>query len=195
MKKISDLVRPFLGIVFGALLMLLYLNYVKSEMPGEYLTLGIIAVTIASYYLASAIVSFILGDRIPEGLKRVLGMLSVVLFPTLMFVHNLITVIAAEGQLGTTGWIIMSASLCGALAFAGLYCVAVFTRVRVLERLAFLFGSIFFLSLVLDILFAYNGMPNAIDDIPLVTLALYAIYTGMLFAALTALNKKEEQAE
>ena len=195
MKRISDLIRPFLGIVFGALLMLVYLNYINSGMPGEYLALGIIAVTIASYYLGSAILSFILGDRLPAGVKNIFAVLSVVLFPTLMFVQNLLFTIALEGELGTTGWIIMSASLAGAIGFAGLYCAAYFTKVRVLERLAFLFGSIFFLSLVLDLLFALDGTPNTIADITLVTLALYGIYGGMLFNALMAFGKKEQPAE
>ena len=195
MKRISDLIRPFLGIVFGALLMLVYLNYINSGMPGEYLALGIIAVTIASYYLGSAILSFILGDRLPAGVKNIFAVLSVVLFPTLMFVQNLLFTIALEGELGTTGWIIMSASLAGAIGFAGLYCAAYFTKVRVLERLAFLFGSIFFLSLVLDLLFALDGTPNTIADITLVTLAIYGIYGGMLFNALMAFGKKEQPAE
>ena len=191
MKRLSDLIRPFLGIVFGALLLLVYLNYVREGMPGEYLALGVIAVVFATYYLGSAIVIFVVGDKLPEGLRRILDLLSIVFFPTLMFIQNLLSTIAMEGALGTTGWIIMSASLVGSLTFAALYCVAVFTKVKVLERLAFLFGSIFFLSLVLDILFALDGQPNAIDDIALVTIAIYAIYSGMLFNALTNLNKKE----
>ena len=195
MKKISDLIRPFLGIVFGALLMLVYLNYLVEGMPAEYLALGIIAVTIASYYLVSAILTFVLGDKLPVALKNIFNVLSVVLFPTLMFVQNLLFTIAAKGDLGTTGWIIMSASLCGALAFAGLYCAAYFTRVKILERLAFLFGSIFFLSLVLSLLFDLDGTPKTVADIALVTLALYGIYSGMLFNALMGLNKKEEKAE
>lgn len=191
MKKISDLIRPFLGIVFGALLMLVYLNYLNAEVPTEYLVLGIFAVTVASYYLGSAIVIFILGDKFPAGIKRIFDVLNVVLFPSLMFVQNILFTIAIKGELGPTGWIIMSASLVGALAFATFYCIAVFGKVKVMERFAFLFGSIFFLSLVLDILFALDGTPNAIDDIPLVTFALYAIFTGMLFNALSSLVKKE----
>lgn len=193
MKKISDLIRPFLGIIFGALLMLYYLNFIGPEMPAEYLALGIIAVTFAAYYLGSAIVMFLLGDRLPEGIKKIFLLLSVVCFPTLIFVENLLFTIALRGQLGTTGWIIMSASLAGSIAFATLYSIAVFTKIRVIERLAFLFGAIFFLSLVLSLLFSIDGAATAIDDIPLVTLAIYAIYSSMLFNALLGLGKKEAE--
>ena len=190
MKKISDLIRPFLGIVFGALLLLVYLNYFGEGSPATSIVLGVFAVIIACYYLGSAIVIFIFGDKLPVGLKTIFDALSISLFPTLMFISSVIDVIDYEGQLGVTGWIIMSASLVGSLAFAALYFVATFVKAKIVERLAFLFGSIFFLSLVLSVLFTPNGGLYTLAGLPLVILALYAIYSGMLFNALMALGKK-----
>lgn len=192
MKRFSDIVRPFLGIVFGALLFLVYLNYVQAGMAGEVLALGIIALTFACGYLAIAILQFILGEKLPAGLRSVFDLLVVVMFPTLIFVQTLLALIAAAGALGPTGWVIVIASLVGSISFVGLYVVAYFVKAKVLQRLAFLFGSIFFLSLVLDVLFALDGTPNAIDNVALVTLVLYAIYASILFASLSKLNKTEE---
>ena len=135
MKRISDLIWPFLGIVFGALLLLVYLNYLQADIPGRYIALGVIAVIIASFYLASAIVIFAAGDKLPAGLKNIFNVLGIVLFPTLIFVENIISIVDLEGALGTTGWILMITSLVGSLTFAALYCVAVFSKVKVIERL------------------------------------------------------------
>lgn len=191
MKKFSDLVRPFLGIVFGALLILVYLNYVQSGNAGATIALGVIALVFASAYLAIAILQFVLGDKIPAGLKNVFDILVVAMFPTLIFVESLIGVINAAEFLGPTGWLLIIVSLVGSFVFASLYVVASFVKSKVLQRLACLFGSIFFLSLVLNVLFNLDGSPTTLDNVVLVILVIYAIYTSMMFTSLKKLAKSE----
>ena len=49
MKRLYDTIQPFMAIIFGALLLLVYLNYLDNE-NGYFLALGILGVIMASYF-------------------------------------------------------------------------------------------------------------------------------------------------
>ena len=85
MKKISDIVKPFSEIIFGALFFLCYFNYLAFK--GEALGIGIAATVISAYYLAIGIVNFVAGDKLPEGLKKVTDIVSISAFPLFIFVN------------------------------------------------------------------------------------------------------------
>ena len=104
MKKVTDFLRPNILIVFGALLLLFFLNYLQYT--GGTLAIGIIAVIMSAYYLAIGILGIIIGDKLP---KKILDIISVVFFPVFMFVLFLIQTIQAaqiDNFMGPTAWII-----------------------------------------------------------------------------------------
>ena len=70
MKKVSELIKPYITIIFGALLLLIYLNYLSfKEMA---LAIGIIAVVIASFSLVGGILFVVMGDKMNDTLKKYL---------------------------------------------------------------------------------------------------------------------------
>ena len=61
MKKLQDIIRPFLAIILGALLFLVYLNYLQLQ--GATLAVGIIAVIFSAFYVALGILNIVLGNK------------------------------------------------------------------------------------------------------------------------------------
>ncbi len=189
------MIRPFLGFVLGGLLILVYLNYVNAiyvqNEVYELFVLGIIGLLVASCYLALAILQFIFGERAPA----FMGILSVVLFPSLICVEALLYTILLlrSGQtISATGWIINLTLILGVLMFVPMYIVAYFTKVKALQRLAFLSGSILFLGLIVNLMFGYDGSTVAIGQVSLAGLVIYVLYGSILFTTLAKLNTKEE---
>ena len=202
MKKVSELLKPYLSIIFGALLFLIYFNSLQYQ--GEALALGIIAVILAAYYVARGIIGIIIGDKMPQKLTLVLDILSVCLFALFMFVETLLTVVelhkiaALENvpvAMGPTAWTIAICNMAAALGLIGFYIVSKFVKAKVVARFAMMFGAIFVLSLILNILFESNGAPVALGDILVPVLLLYVTYTVMLFNSFSKAEKIEEKAE
>lgn len=197
MKKIYEIIKPFLLIILGALMLLCYLNLLQGQ--EGILALGIIALVAAVFYLAYGIVGIILGDKLPAGLKRGLDIAAICVFPVFMFVYYLISVITIlqnDGVVGPSGWIISILGMVAAIGLVAAYIVATFVKMKLLARLAQLFALAFVLSLLLNMLFDAAGNPNVLGNINVVELLIYVSYGALLFAAVPALNgKPEEKAE
>ena len=189
MKKVLDLVKPFLFIILGALLLLIYLNWLQLQ--DAQLAMGIIGVVIAVYYLGLGIVVAIIGDKLPASLRGILDLVAICLYPVYGFVGSLINVIDLHDLLGPTGWVIIISSMVAALAVAGLYAVANFVKIKLLVRLAQLAAMVYALTLILDIVFDFAGGVTVLGDIPLVVIAVYACYGFELFKAVGALTAEE----
>ena len=143
MKKVTDFLRPNILIVFGALLLLFFLNYLQYT--GGTLAVGIIAVIMSVYYLAIGILSIIVGDKLP---KKIFDIISVIFFPVFMFVLFLIQTIQAaqiDNFMGPTAWIIAILSMIAALALPVIYLLAKLMNKGPLMRFAYLFAAILFL--------------------------------------------------
>ena len=67
MKKISDLVKPYLSIIFGALLLLLYFNLLA--VGGVYLAMGIIIFALAAFFLTIGILNVTLGEKLSKVIR------------------------------------------------------------------------------------------------------------------------------
>ena len=186
MKKIHEIIKPFLSIIFGALLLLLYLNLLMGE--GYVLALGIIALVMAVYYLCLGIVNIIIGEKIPESVRKILNLVAVVLFPLFMFTYDLILVINLYEAIGPSGWIIIISGLAGALFFVTCYIISFFAPSKLMNKLAVLGGGIFVLALLLFILFDFDGSPTLIGEISVVGVVVYFIYALQLFPALVELK-------
>ena len=122
MKKVSEIVKPFSEIIFGALFFLCYFNYLTLK--GEDLGIGITATIISVYYLAVGIVNFVAADKLPEGLKKVFDIVSISAYPLFMFVNFLLVVVKAHSALGPAGWTILMLSIAGSLCLSVAYVLA-----------------------------------------------------------------------
>ena len=183
MKKVMDLVKPFLSLIFGALLFLYFLNFLSYT--GEALAMGVIAVTFACYYLAAGILGIVLGEKMPAGLKNVFNILSVSLYPSFMFVYFLLLVIQNHGDMGPTGWTIYLLAMVASISLAVVYVISRFVKNAVITRLAGLFGAIFVLALISDVLFAVNGAAMLLGYVEIVVIIIYSLYALILFNSLS----------
>ena len=197
MKKIKELLKPFIFIIFGALLFLCYFNGLSSEGGG--LAISIIAVVLAAYFLAVGILSVVLGEKLGKT-KGLFNLIGVATFPLFLGVVELITLINLadiEGYLGPTGWTISIVTIAAAFGLGGLLFVSYFVRSKGLHRVTFLFGAIFVLALLLDVLLLVDGTPTTIGQVVILQVVLYGCYVSMLFEVLSSLkeNKEPKKAE
>ena len=197
MKKIKELLKPFIFIIFGALLFLCYFNGLGGEGAG--LAISIIAIILAAYFLTVGILSVVLGDKLGKT-KGLLNLIGVATFPLFLGVIELITLINLadiEGYLGPTGWTISILTIAAAFGLGGLLFVSYFVRSKGLHRITFLFGAIFVLALLLDILLLADGSAATIGQVVILQVVLYGCYVSMLFEVLSSLkeNKEPKKAE
>lgn len=186
MKKVHEIIKPFLSIIFGALFLLLYLNLLAGE--GFVLAIGIIAVIVASYYLALGITNLIIGEKFPALLKKILNLVAIVLFPFFIFIYNLLIVVNLYDGMGPTGWIIVITALVGSLFFIATYIVSSFVSHKLMNKLAILGGGIFVLILLLQMLFDLTGASALLGEINVVLLIVNFVYSLQLFPALVELK-------
>lgn len=194
MKKIGDFLKPNILIIFGALLLLNFLNYLSLNGAG--LAIGIIAVILSAYYLAVGILGILIGNKFSPQLKKIFEVLSVSLFGVFMFIYFLLTTINGaqiNGLMGPTAWTVQILSMVAALGFVVVYIIARLVNKDGLMRLAYLFSAIFTLALLLNILFDISGNSRVLGNVDILLVAIYAIFTFYLFSTLT--NKAESKEE
>ena len=192
MKKITDLLKPNLLIIFGALLFLVYLNWLSAT--DEALALGIIAVVFSAYYLTIGILGIIIGNKFSPMLRKIFDVISACLFPLFMFTYFLIMVIDINQVMGPTAWIISILSMVASLAVVTFVIISKFVNKPIMLRFAYLSAAIFALALLLNILFDAIGNTTALGDISIVLVALYALFVICLFNIISKVDepKKEE---
>ena len=188
MKKVQEIIRPFIAIIIGALLLLYYLNYLRLSEMG--LAIGIMGVTFAVYYLAFGILEVVLGDKIPAIGRKVLTSIGLSLIPLLLFFFSLLIMINNDGVLGPTGWTLAILKMIAALAFIVLLFISMFSKNKLAGRLGFLFAAIFVLALLADTLFDSAGVPCALGELDIIMTVIYILFVSMLMNALT---KREEE--
>ena len=200
MKKIKELLKPFIFIIFGALLFLCYFNGLGGEGAG--LAISIIAIILAAYFLTVGILSVVLGEKLgkTKGLLNLSGVATVPLFLGVIELITLINLAEIDGYLGPTGWTISILTIAAAFGLGGLLFVSYFVRSKGLHRVTFLFGAIFVLALLLDILLLADGSAATIGQVVILQVVLYGCYVSMLFEVLSSLKenkpaKKEEAKE
>ena len=195
MKKINELVKPFLSIIFGALLLLVYLNWLSGT--GSVLALGIIAIILAAYYLCVGILGLVIGDKLAgKGIKTAFDVATVIAFPTFLFVKFLLTTIQLADVMGPTAWLIAIVSMIGSIALAITCLLDKLVNNKILHRISYLFASVFALVLLLNVLFDFNGNPVALGNINVVGTVLYILFVVMLMNSVFSAEKAApEQVE
>lgn len=202
MKRISDLLKPFLSVIFGGLLFLCYFNYLSLR--GWPLALGISAVTLAAYYITIGLLGSCLGDKFNKKTKDALEAIGVAAYPLFSGAFTLVSLIMNGEYLGPMGWTISIFSIAAGLGVGICYIVAHFGKAHLFIRGTFLFASLFILSMLLEVLIDGNGFPATLGSVVMLQIVLYVTFTGMLVNALKVLQgdykktskpKAEEEAE
>ena len=192
MKKIKELIKPFIFIIFGALLFLFFFNYLG--VGGAILAIGIVATVLAVYFLVVGILSVVLGDKLGKA-KGILNLVGVATFPLFMGVVFLLDLIGKAQDdytyLGPSGWTIAILSVAAAFALGVMLFIAYFVKSKGFHRVTFLFGAIFVLALLLDIL-VQDGFAVNLGSIIVLQVVLYACYTSMLFEVLSSFKENKE---
>ena len=185
MKKIMDLIKPFLALVLGILMLLYYLNYyIGSNVPGSYLALGIIGLVVGSWLIFAALIGMF-WPRMPVALKKIFDIISISSFAALMFVDFLMEVINLYQGMRASSWIIYVLGMAASLGLCVVYVVSRFVKGDAMAKVASIFGLVFVLALISRLLFpAGEGAPVSLDDIPVVPVMMYVIYCSLLFKSL-----------
>lgn len=191
MKKIQVVAKPFLSIVFGALLLLTYLNWLSLD--GGALVIGIFALLMSLYYLGAGITEAVAGDKLPQKAKKVFDIIDVSLFSAFASIYYLLYITNLSDQMGPTGWIVALAALLLSLALAIFSIIARLVSNPVLKRLDVLFSALFMAALVLTLLFDSAGNPVTLGSIDVISLVIYALFGVMLLESLT--NKEMKPIE
>ena len=178
MKRIYEMVKPFFSIIFGALLVLVYINSLMGN--GAVLAFGIIGFILGLFYIGKGVVFVLAGDKLSSNVKVGLEVTGVCLYPLFIAAGLLRLFITANNVLGPTSWVIYILGLAASLIFACAYAGSRFTDNAALKKVATLFGLSFGVYLVLDTLFDVNGLVVAIGDISVVHLIIIALYIYMM---------------
>ncbi len=201
MKKLTVILQPFMEIIFGALLMLSYLNYISAVGNNTKLAIGIVAMVLAAFYFFVGLFGVLGGKLFGTG-KKVMDAITISAFPLFMFVVYLLFLIndvkaftEAETPFPAGGWFIGIISLIGAVGFGVLYVVSCFVRTKVIKRLARLFGLIFVLVLLLKILFNNYGSPVKLGEVTILLVVIDLAYCNMMFAAFPQKEKAKKVEE
>ena len=191
MKKVTDFLKPNILIIFGALLLLYFMNWLQYD--EGWLAIGIIAVIFSAYYLAIGILEIIIGNKLSPSVKKIFEVISGSLFPLLMFIYFLIVTINMANNMGPTAWIIEILSMVACLALIAVYIISKFANKEILNRFAYLFAAIFALALLLNVLFDEGGGARALGNINVILTVIYIAFMFFLFNCLG--NKEEAQPE
>lgn len=198
MKRLQEVIKPFLSIIFGALLLLYYMNWMQGN--GMYLAMGIIAVVLATYYLGVGVVGLVVGNKLPPSLKKVFDLCSLIIFPTFIFIVFLLSFISftqnwGVENVGPTGWTLLILKLAASIGFAVVFLVAWLVKNKVLDRIALVFAATFVLALLCEVLFDITGDSVGLGGIVIVEFVLYFIYCNMLLSSIRVGGEKKAAAE
>lgn len=188
MKRISDLLKPFLSLIFGALLFLCYFNWLSTN--GGYLALGIIAVILSVYFITIGVLGVVLGEKFSTKTKEILNTCGVAAYPIFLGVYFLIYIIVCakyEIAIGPMGWTVAIFSLGVSLALGVFFLLAFFLKKSFLIRGTFLLSVLFALVLLLDVLLT-NGNPETLGNIVLLGVMMYGVFASILFNELKVLQ-------
>lgn len=193
MKRFAEFIKPFVFIILGALLFLYFLNWLSLKEGA--LAIGIIATVLAVYYLTVGILGVLLGEKMPNKLRKSFDIASIISFPIFMFTYFLIMVIANAKAMGPTGWVIAILSMVVSISLGCIYLVSKLVNNKLLTRFSYLFAAVFTLVLLVDIVFDQLGNPIVLGNIDIIRVAIYVTYTYMLFISLKNNSGEEKVSE
>lgn len=188
MNKIKELIKPYLSIIFGALLFINYLNYLANKGVG--LALGIIGIVFSVYYLGAGILEIVAGDKLTANVKKVLGFATVALYPLFIFISYIMIMVGNANAIAPTGWIIVIFGIIVSISFIVVYAIKTFSPKAGIEKVAIIVSALFVLVLLFALLFTPFGGTITLGQINIVETIISVLYIMILMNA-TAKNKVE----
>ena len=189
MKKLIDLIKPFLSIVLGALVILLFLNGLSDG--GTDTAKAVFALIVGAYFITIGVIKFVAGNKIDKKVLDILSAIAIASYAVLFFVVVVCNMadFASEDIMkqirgyGTNGWIIALYSVVISAGFAAVYLVAYFVKNEVLNKVSNLLGLLFLLALVLNVLFSIDrGDPVQLGDIVILAVVTHSLF-GYIYLA------------
>ena len=187
MQKIQDIIKPYLSIIFGVILLLGYMNYLSYD--GAVVTIGIFALIFGVYYIMAGLFDVLLGEKMPAEARRIIEMLSISFLGLFIFIRTLIYLVELGEQFGPSGWIIAIYSLIISVFFVSIVPTVYFIKNELLSKVAKLSAALFVLVLLLAVLFDTFGNTTVLGAVNLIDVILYIFFAMILFSS--AVVRKE----
>lgn len=191
MKKLGEIIKPFARIIFGAILLLYYLNWLSGE--GTTLFLGIFVIALAAIYICAGILTLVINDKLPKPVKLGLDIASVIGYALFVFAYFLVVLINTGKALLPGGWVIAIIAMVGAIGFAGLVIPSFFKDNQLVNKLCIVFAGLFGLGLVLAVLFAESGNPRTLGSLDPVRVIIYLLYANIFVPLMPHLSDVKQE--
>ena len=180
MKKVLDYIKPFISIVFGALITLLFLNNLNR---GDLETVkSVFAIIVGGYFIVVGLLGLLAPQQIGERPLRLLNSIGISVYAVFFFLCIVLNVADYNAGYGVNGWVVANFALTVSMGFAVLFLLTFFIKNAVVERLARIFGLLFLLALLLNVLFDRLGNPMLLGGIELLKVVTHitfaCIYLG-----------------
>jgi len=202
MKKAFCFLKSNILIFIGALLFLLFLNYLV--VGGATLAVGIIGILTAAYYITIGLLGIFIGDKLNALTRKIFEVVAVCLFAFLMFMTSIVSLVSMiqrttdpqfPATYGPTGWFVEIFALLTSLALLGFYPFVRLFKAPALKKLGYLFAALFALGLLLNMLFDVQGFAINLGNIPFVYLALDLLFLFYLFETLGEAKEEPKAIE
>ena len=191
MKKLLELIKPLLLIIFGALMFLIYLDQIDPQADAKYLMIGIFGTVFAVYYITIGVINVTIGNRLEKNAKNVFDMLNVGLFAFLFLYETIVNITDYVDGMSGSGWIINIGSILAALCLIVFTILSKTSNKEALDRVALLFAALFATAMLLRIIFTPVGGSMPLLGMTLTSVALYTMFVFVLFGALKPANLEE----
>ena len=192
MKKLQEVVKPFISLILGGLIILYYLNWL--QLNGAGLVIGIVALIVGAYYLCAGIIPVIAKDKVDNSLIKLFDLISVLALPVYMALYHALVIIFRGQNIGPNGWIISIFSLAISLGFVIIYLLNEFNKNTNFSKYIQLLSMGLALDLLLLILFDGAGNPIVLGQLDIIQVVIDLLYLGIMFGSLHV-TKEISQSE
>lgn len=182
MKKLQEVVKPFISLILGGLIILYYLNWLQFD--GARLAIGLFALLMGIYYLFSGIIPVMAKDKLNASLNKVFDLVSVLVLPLFLAMYNALIMIFYGRNIGPNGWIISIYSLVVSLGFIIFYLLNEFGKSKNTGKYVQLLSMGFALVLLLLILFNDAGNSILLGQLDIIQVVIYSLYLGIMFGSI-----------
>ena len=156
MNKIKDIIKPYLSIIFGALFLLLYSDFLDRN--GAFFALGIVAVVCAVCYIIIGVINVVCFDKVKDSSKNILKLCEYTVFPLFVFVSGLIALIENADIMQTRAIIIDIVGMTAAIILIIFHVVDKLGKKDVSPRYAYLINLFFMIAMCTSLVFSYSTM-------------------------------------
>ena len=178
MNKIKDLIKPYLCIIFGALFLLLYSDFLDAN--GAFFAIGIVAAVLAVCYILIGVINVVCFDKVKDSNKNILKLCEYTMYPLFVFVSGLISLIEAGSMMQTRAIIIDIVGMAAAVILIIFHFVDKLGKKDVSPRYAYLINLVFMIAICTSLVFNYSNMEILKFTIGFVLDVLFVVLFAMI---------------